>query len=137
MKYFMVLCITLPKLMAAAGPPRRLQARPNKYFWGHDASVSIPDGLRFKGSDTGGRYVMAHSPICEPIRALRWGSSNKPGEASEATAGSFAGTGAICSMSRRLICASIRMSSRNGEGFERLFTAVLRGHRWRARVAAT
>ena len=64
-----MLCITLPKLIAAAGPPRSPQARLNRYFCGHDLSVSIAEGLNRRGSNTGGRYVAAHSVMREPIRA--------------------------------------------------------------------
>jgi len=116
-----------------SGPAPETPGTAKQIFLGAGSSVSIAEGLSCRGSATAGdrrrptrRFAADPASLCGGFEQSR--------AASGATAGSIAGAGASCSMSRRLICASIRMSSRKGEGFERLCSTVLSVSRWRARV---
>ena len=56
-----VVCITLPKVVAALRPARMPQTWLNRYLCGHFWYASIAEALSCSGSKTGGRYRSAQS----------------------------------------------------------------------------
>ena len=81
-----VVCITLPKLIAARGPVRIFQLFSEQVFLRAKLNVPIADALNCNGSESGGRYDSAHSAIREYTRAFARCSPKSAAEAAQCVA---------------------------------------------------